>query len=189
MVLKIIRTEPNSTSSAQGFEGLKLLTRMRLDLSHLAEQKFRHNFRLLKLYLLLWSRDRNNKAFPSLLSQLLLCKTLHCLNYRFIRQTFFEKNNLIKSNILQQNDWSITEDLHFDNEEVKDDKSNPLLTSIIEFIQRTGRFKSRWFNRFNWHLLYKAFNRNLLPVIKRTDYCITPSTFHLHIYFCYCDDH
>ena len=101
---------------------------------------------------------------------------------------FWRKKNLIKSNILQQDDWSITEDLHFDNEEVKDDKSNPLLTSIIEFIQRTERFQSRWFNRFNWHLLYKAFNSNLLPAIKQTDYCITSSTFHLHIYFCCCDD-
>ena len=115
----------------------------------------------------------------SSLSQLPLYKT----------NIFWRKKNLIKSNILQQDDWSITEDLHFDNEEVKDDKSNPLLTSIIEFIQRTERFQSRWFNRFNWHLLYKAFNSNLLPAIKQTDYCITSSTFHLHIYFCCCDDH
>ena len=114
----------------------------------------------------------------SSLSQLPLYKT----------NIFWRKKNLIKSNILQQDDWSITEDLHFDNEEVKDDKSNPLLTSIIEFIQRTERFQSRWFNRFNWHLLYKAFNSNLLPAIKQTDYCITSSTFHLHIYFCCCDD-
>ena len=44
LILKFIRPEPNRTSSAQDFEGLKLRTRMGLDLSDLAELKFRHNF-------------------------------------------------------------------------------------------------------------------------------------------------
>ena len=39
-----IRPEPNRISSTQNFEGLKLLTRMRLGLSHLADHKFRYNF-------------------------------------------------------------------------------------------------------------------------------------------------
>ena len=44
LILKFIRPEPNRTSSAQSFEGLKLLTRMRLGLIHLANHKFRQNF-------------------------------------------------------------------------------------------------------------------------------------------------
>ena len=44
LILKFIRPEPNRISSAQNLEGLKLLTRMRLGLSHLADHKFRHNF-------------------------------------------------------------------------------------------------------------------------------------------------
>ena len=43
-MLKFIRPEPNRISSTQNLEGLKLLTRMRLGLSHLADHKFRHNF-------------------------------------------------------------------------------------------------------------------------------------------------
>ena len=43
-ILKFIRPKPNGISSIQNFEGLKLLTRMRLGLSHLAHHKFRHNF-------------------------------------------------------------------------------------------------------------------------------------------------
>ena len=54
---------------------------------------------------------------------------------------FFEKINLIDSNILQQSDLSITNDLLFGSEKLKDDKSNALLTSTIEFIQSTERFK------------------------------------------------
>ena len=44
MILKFIRPEPNRISSTQNFEGLKLLTRIRLGLRHSADHKFRHNF-------------------------------------------------------------------------------------------------------------------------------------------------
>ena len=54
---------------------------------------------------------------------------------------FFEKINLIDFNILQQSDLSITKDLLFGSEKLKDDKNNALLTSMIEFIQSMERFK------------------------------------------------
>ena len=45
LILKLIRPEPNRISSTQNFEGLKLVTRMRLALSHSANHKIRHNFK------------------------------------------------------------------------------------------------------------------------------------------------
>ena len=42
LILKFIKHETNRISSTQNFEGLKLLTRMRLGLSHLADHKFRY---------------------------------------------------------------------------------------------------------------------------------------------------
>ena len=74
---------------------------------------------------------------------------LHCLNYRCARKTFFEKINLIDSNILQQSDLSITNDLLFGSEKLKDDKNNALLTSTIEFIQSTERFKYIYKYKYN----------------------------------------
>ena len=44
LTLKFIRPEPYIISSTQNFEGLKLLKRMRLGLSRLADHKVRHNF-------------------------------------------------------------------------------------------------------------------------------------------------
>ena len=41
---KLIRPEPNQVFNVDSSEGLKFLTRIRLGLSHLADQKFRHNF-------------------------------------------------------------------------------------------------------------------------------------------------
>ena len=43
-MLKFIKPEPNSIFSTQNFEGVTLLTRMRLGLSLLADHKFRNNF-------------------------------------------------------------------------------------------------------------------------------------------------
>ena len=61
--------------------------------------------------------------------------------FEILPTSFFGKINNIDSNILQQNDLSITKDLLFGNEKLKDDKNNALLTSTIEFIQSTERFK------------------------------------------------
>ena len=62
-----------------------------------------------------------------------------------VQESFFEKINLIDSSILQQNDLSITKDLLFKNEKLKDDKNNVILTSTIDFIQFTERSKYQLF--------------------------------------------
>ena len=43
-LLKFIRPEPNSTYNINDTKGLKLLTKLRLGVSHLGDHKFRHNF-------------------------------------------------------------------------------------------------------------------------------------------------
>ena len=115
----------------QNFEGLQLLTKMRLGLSHLADHKFRHNFQDWLNPICSCGQEIETKSHF----------LLHCLNYHCARKTFFEKINLIDSNTLQQSDLSITNDLLFGSEKLKDDKINVLLTSTIEFIQSTERFK------------------------------------------------
>ena len=135
LILKFIRPEPNRISSTQNFEGLKLLTRTKLGLSHLADHKFRHNFQdCLNPICCCGQEIETTSHF-----------VLHCLSYRCARKTFFEKVNLIDSNILKQSDLSITKNLFFGSEKLNDDKSNALLTSTIEFIQSTERFKYQLF--------------------------------------------
>ena len=104
---------------------------MRLGLSHLADHKFRYNFQdCLNPICSCGQEIETTSHF-----------LLHRLIYRCARKTFFEKINLIDSNILQQSDLSITNDLLFGSEKLKDDKINALLTSTIEFIQSTEGFK------------------------------------------------
>ena len=104
---------------------------MRLGLSHLADHKFRHNFQdCLNPICSCGQEIETTSHF-----------LLHCLNYRCARKTFFEKINLIDSNILQQSDSSLTKDLLFGSEKLKDDENNAILTSTVEFIQSTEKFK------------------------------------------------
>ena len=131
VILTFIRPEPNRSSSTQNFEGLQLLTIMRLGLSHLANRKFRHNFQ--DCLNPICSCGQGIETTSHFL--------LHCLNYRCARKTYFLKIYLPDSNILQQSDLSITNDLLFGSEKLKDDKNNALLMATIEFIQSTERFK------------------------------------------------
>ena len=43
-LMKVIRTKENSVFEVSDIYGIKLLTRLRLNFSHLNEHKFRHNF-------------------------------------------------------------------------------------------------------------------------------------------------
>ena len=55
-LLKFIRPEPNSTYNINDTKVLKLLTRLRLGVSHLGDHKFRHNFQdCVSPMCLLWS--------------------------------------------------------------------------------------------------------------------------------------
>ena len=86
-MLKFIRPEPNRISSTQNFEGLKVLTRMRLGLSHLADHKFRHNFQ--DCLILICSCGQEIETTTHFF--------LNYLSYHCARKTFFEKVNLVDS--------------------------------------------------------------------------------------------
>ena len=73
-LLKFIIPEPNSTYNIKDTKGLKLLTKLRLGLSHLGEHKFRHNFQDCISYVLLWSGYWNKNALPTSLPQSSLFK-------------------------------------------------------------------------------------------------------------------
>ena len=104
-------------------------------MSHLADHKIRHNFQdCLKPICSCGQEIETTSHF-----------LLHFLDYLCARKAFVEKTNLIDSNILQQSDLSITKDLLFGSQKLKDDKNNALSTSTIEFIQSAERLKYHLF--------------------------------------------
>ena len=46
-ILDFVRPRENSVYEVHDINGVKLLTRLRLDFSHLDEHKFRHNFNII----------------------------------------------------------------------------------------------------------------------------------------------
>ena len=126
--MKFIKPEPNIIPSTQNFEGLKLLTTMSL--------KLRHNFQDCLNPICSCGQEMETASHF----------LLHYLNCRCARKTFFEKINLVDSNILQQSDISITKDLLFGSEKLNDDKNNASLTPPLSSFSRRRDSNTSCFN-------------------------------------------
>ena len=125
VILKIIRPEPNQVFNVDSSEELKFLTRTKLGLSHLADQKFRHKFQ--DCIDPICSCNHEIKTSTHFL--------LHCSNYDCARQTLFEKVSEIDSIMLKQIDQVIviTKHLSFGNENQKLLKKIQLIKSLMEW--------------------------------------------------------
>ena len=100
-LLKFIRPSGNSVFRCHNPKGIKLLTRLRLGLSHLWEHKFRHGF--LDSLNPICSCGQNIETSTHFL--------LHCSNYSNERLTFLNILRNIDDNILNKSDLTVTETL------------------------------------------------------------------------------
>ena len=129
-ILKFIRPAPNKLFGIHNLRGVKLLTRLRLGLSHLNEHKFRH-------------------GFQDCLNPLCNCGTdvettshflLHCPNFKPERQTLLSKIKVIDSSLLNRSEASITELLLYGDSKLRDDSNSEILNSTVDYIISTKRF-------------------------------------------------
>ena len=93
-ILKFIRPSPNSTFNVHNPHGIKLLTRLRVGLSHLREHKFRHNFQD--------SLDPFCNCGRHI--ETTIHFLLHCSNYSNQRKILLEQISNINCSLLNQND-------------------------------------------------------------------------------------
>ena len=122
--------------NVESYEGLKFLTRIRLGLSHLVDDKFRHNFQ--DCINPICSCDQEIETSTHSL--------LHCSNYHGARQILFKRINKIDSTILKQNCQVKTKSLLFGKEKLKVAQDKSILASTNEILQATKRFKTSLFN-------------------------------------------
>ena len=128
--MKFIRPEANSTYNTNNTKGLKLLTRLRLGVSHLGDHKFRHNFQDCIFPIYYCGQDiETTTHFP-----------LHCPNHHCARKTLFHKINQVSGTILRQNDSTIKNILLFGDNKLDFETSKILLMSKIDIISLTERF-------------------------------------------------
>ena len=129
-LLNFIRPSGNSVFNCHNPSGVKLLTRLRLGLSHLREHKFKHGFQdsLNPIY----SCNNDIETLAHIL--------LHCLHYSHKRSTFLNTTRNINRHIFDKNDLQVAEILLYGDSSL-DDKSNTLiLNAIIDFLFVTKRF-------------------------------------------------
>ena len=110
--------------------GIKLLTRLRVGLSHLRERKFRLNIQD--------SLDPFCNCGRHI--ETTIHFFLHSSNYFNQRKTLFEKIINMKRSLLNQNDSIIAETLLFRSNGLNDEENAWIIESTIEYIITTERF-------------------------------------------------
>ena len=129
-LLKFIRPSGNNVFNCHNPRGVKLLTRLRLGLSHLREHKFKHGFQ--DSLNPICSCGNDIETLANFL--------LHCPHYFHERSTFLNTIGNINRHIFDENDFQITEILLYGDSSL-DDKSNTLiLNATIDFHFVTTRF-------------------------------------------------
>ena len=111
----------NSTFQCHNPKGLKLITRLRLGLSHLRFHKFKHSF-----------QDTLNSICTCDTVETTLHYLLHFPNFSNERLTFFNKLQSIDENILSKDDSNISKVLLCGHHSFNDVKDTSILTTSIE---------------------------------------------------------
>ena len=136
-LLEFIRTLPNSIFDIYNPYGIKLLTRLRLGLSHFNEHTFKHGFSDTINPICICGGDIEsiNHFF------------LHCPEYCEARQTLFDNIQSIDKMLLSQNESSLTHLLLYGDPKRNSNVNAFILNLATEFILSSGRFNKLLFNR------------------------------------------
>ena len=132
-ILKFIRPSPNKIFQCHNPKGIKLVTRLRLGLSHLREHKFKH-------------------SFQGTLNPLCSCGVdiettspyfLHCPLFHAERSSLLNNINEIDFTIFNKSDSVVARILLYGNESFKDEVNLLILKATIDFVlffEFTGDF-------------------------------------------------
>ena len=134
-ILHFIRPAHNSIYNCHNPIGVKLITRLRLGLSHLREHKFKHNF-----------QDSINPLGNC--GQDIESKTrylLHCSLLVNERSTFFSTLSSLDFHLLDSTDSTLTQTLLFGSTSFKSNKNLKILIAAIDYILSTKRFDESLF--------------------------------------------
>ena len=129
-ILKFIRPKPNNVCYCHNPKGIRLLTRLRLGLSHLCKHKFKH-------------------SIQDCLNPLCLCGNeieisthylLHCLTYTNESMTLLNKIKSINCSIFEFSDAVVTKILPFGDNTLSDSSGTLISYSTIDYIISTKGF-------------------------------------------------
>ena len=132
-LLKFTRTISNSVFSVADIYGIKLLTRLRVGLSHLREHKFRHDF-----------QDTINPLCScSLEIESASNVFLPCQNFIIPRTSLMNELRKLDSNILNLDEISLTILLLYDDSKNENKINKKISLVSINFLLSTKRFEGQ----------------------------------------------
>ena len=137
-MLNLIRPKCNDIYGIYNPTGLKLLTRLRLDLSHLNDHKFNHNFKdcINPLCSCSLSVENNVHFF------------LHCHHFSLQRQNLMNNIKSIDKDIINETDSDLVNILLFGSSKYQYHINSKILSFSIGFILNTERFSGQLY--INW---------------------------------------
>ena len=129
-LIKIGRPIPEPVYNVYNPVGLKLLSRLRLDLSHLIQHKFNHSF-----------QDRWNPLYSCSFEVTSVSHFfLYCYYHSNIRSTFLNELQSIDINLLNQEHDIVVEVLLYGSTKLNTKQNFRLLSSSIDCILKSERF-------------------------------------------------
>ena len=124
----MIRPKSRSIFDIHNPLGVKLLSRLRLGLSHLHDHKFKHYFQDCFSPICHCGRDFENiKHF-----------FFHCVNYNLERQTLFDSISYIKPDYLVLNETELINLILYANSFLASFKNKKILQSTIKFVLQSN---------------------------------------------------
>ena len=128
-ILGFMRPSANSTFYCHCPDGLKLITRLRLGLTHLRFHKLKHNF-----------QDTLTPTCGCGTVETTIHYLLHCPNFSNERLTLFNKFQSIDENILSKTDTKVPKVLLFGDDSFNDIKNTSALTASSGYMLSTKSF-------------------------------------------------
>ena len=129
-ILKFIRSKPNNVYYCHNPKGIRLLTRLRLGLSHLCEHKFKHSFKDCLNPLCFCGNEIETSTHY----------LFHCRAYANERMTLLNKIKGINCSILEFSDAATTKILLFGDNTLSDSSNTLNLNSTTDYIISTKGF-------------------------------------------------
>ena len=127
---KFIRPAPNNIFQCHNPKGIKYLTRLRVNFSHLRNHKLKHSFQ----------GTINPLCHCSLEAETTIHFKLHCPYYKNERHFLLASIRSIKSSILDQNDNNIVKTLLYGLDSLSETQNTRILNATVEFLISSNRF-------------------------------------------------
>ena len=132
-LLEFIRTTPNSVFNVANIYGIKLLTRLRVGLSHFREHRFGHDFHDIINSLCSCSLEIEwtSHLFP------------HCQNFVTPRTNLMNELRKFDSNILNLDKISLTKFLLYGDSKYENKVNKKILLASVNFLLSTKEFEGQ----------------------------------------------